>query len=200
MARYIVTVTVPDRVGIVHAVTGAIRDRRGNIVELSQTVMRGYFTLILAVTFEAPIGADDLREAIAASVPEHDLTVSVLADEGTSGPPVPGGERFILTVLGPDRPGNVHGIAGCLARRGVNIVDLSARADEAGRFSLVMEAYLPPDLTPGEVRAELDDFGRPLELESYVQHEDIFVATSEPGPVRVGGARNPEGAEVIVPH
>ena len=67
--------------------------------------------------------------------------------------PVPGGERFILTVLGGDRPGTIHGIAGCLARRGVNIVDLHARVDGT-RFSLVMEAFIPPDLAPGVVRAE----------------------------------------------
>jgi glycine cleavage system transcriptional repressor len=192
MKKFIVTVTVPDRVGIVHAVTGAIWRRSGNIVELSQTVMRGYFTLILAVEFEQEIALEDLREAITSSAPQHDLTVAVLADEGTTAPPVPGGERFILTVLGPDRTGNIQGIAGCLAKRGVNIVDLYARAEESGRFSLVMEAYLPPNLPPGEVRAELDDFGKVLGLESYVQHEAIFLATSEPSPVRVASARSPE--------
>lgn len=200
MPQFIVTVTVPDRVGIVHAVTGAIRDRRGNILELSQTVMRGYFTLILAVAFEDEITPDELREAVAESAPRHDLTVSVLPDDGPPATPVPGGERFILTVLGPDRPGNVHGIAGCLARRGVNIVDLYARSDDGGRFSLVMEAFLPPDLPPSEVRAELDDFGRDLGLESFVQHEDIFVATTETSPVRVGPMRYPEGSEAVVPH
>ena len=52
MATYIVTVTASDRVGIVHSVTGTLRDLRGNILELSQTVMRGYFTIILAVEFD----------------------------------------------------------------------------------------------------------------------------------------------------
>ena len=54
MHTYIVTVTAADRVGIVHAVTGSIRDLRGNILELSQTVMWGYFTIIVAVEFEGP--------------------------------------------------------------------------------------------------------------------------------------------------
>ena len=54
MHNYVVTVTAADRVGIVHSVTGTIRDERGNILELSQTVMRGYFTIILAVEFDEP--------------------------------------------------------------------------------------------------------------------------------------------------
>ncbi len=62
-----------------------------------------------------------------------------------------------------------------------------------------MEAYLPPDLSPVVVRADLERFGRDLGLESFVQHENIFTATSEPTPVRVGPAPNP-GGTAVVPH
>jgi glycine cleavage system transcriptional repressor len=199
MHTYIVTVTAADRVGIVHSVTGTIRDLKGNILELSQTVMRGYFTIIVAVEFDAPQDPDALGSAVADGGKAFDLTVAVRESaEEDSPPPVPNGERFILTVLGDDHPGNVHGIAGCLTRLGVNIVDLHARV-EGPRFSLVMEAYLPPDLAPGVVRADLERFGRDLGLEAFVQHENIFIATSEPTPVRVGPTPNPSGA-VVVPH
>ncbi len=199
MHTYIVTVTAADRVGIVHSVTGAIRDHRGNILELSQTVMRGYFTIIVAVRFDGPLVPEALASAISGRGRPFDLTVAVReATEEDSEPPVPDGERFILTVLGDDHPGNVHGISGCLTRLGVNIVDLHARVD-GPRFSMVMEAFLPPDLAPGVVRADLERFGRDLGLEAFVQHEDIFTATSEPTPVRVGPSPNPAGA-VIVPH
>ena len=80
----------------------------------------------------------------------------------------------------------------------MNIVDLHARVD-GSRFSLVMEAFLPPDLPPGTVRAELERFGRDHGLEAYVQHENIFVATTEPGPVRLAATLRPQG-EAVVPH
>ena len=54
-----------------------------------------------------------------------------------------------------------------------------------------MEAFLPPDLAPATVRAELERFGRDHGLEAYVQHENIFLATSEPSPVRVGPVHKP---------
>ena len=66
MHTYIVTVTAADRVGIVHSVTGTLRDQGGNILELSQTVMRGYFTIILAVEFDEPRRPKHLAEAIIA--------------------------------------------------------------------------------------------------------------------------------------
>ena len=198
MPTYMVTVTASDRVGIVHSVTGTLRDLRGNILELSQTVMRGYFTIILAVEFAEPRDPQALISAIAERGAPFALTVAAMAAVVEPQPPVPNGERFILTVLGSDHAGNIHGMAGCLTRMGVNIVDLHARAD-GDRFELVMEAFLPPDLSPETVRAELERFGSELGLEAYVQHENIFVATSEPTPVRV--APLPTTAlEAVVPH
>ncbi len=199
MHTYIVTVTAADSVGIVQSVTGVLRDLRGNVVELSQTVMRGYFTIILAVEFDSEQAPEKVGSAISDRGRAFGLTVAVIPGgaEGVA-PPVADGERFILTVLGDDHAGNIHGISGCLARMGVNIVDLHARVDSR-RFSLVMEAFLPPALAPDTVRAELERFGKDLGLESFVQHENIFMATSEPIPVRVGPAANPAGA-AVVPH
>ncbi|GAC1345966.1 MAG: hypothetical protein NVSMB14_09100 [Isosphaeraceae bacterium] len=201
MHTYIITVTAVDRVGIVHTVTGTVKAWGGNVLELSQTVMRDYFTIILAVDFEKTLDPKGLVDAIVADGKLFDLNVAVLeADKEAMTPPVPDGERFILTVLGDDHPGNIHGIAGCLAEHGVNIIDLHARA-EGERFSLVMEAFLPPEVSPAGVRAELDRFGKHLGLESYVQHENIFLATTEPRPVRVGPGREVlvEG-QAVVPH
>ena len=199
MHDYIVTVTAADRVGIVHAVTGAIAELGGNIKELSQTVLRGYFTIILSAEFPEANDPEALRGTIAERGARFDPSIAVIPDPGGRIDPVPGGERFILTVLGRDNPGNIYGIADRLARRGVNIIDLHARTD-GPRFSMIMEAFLPPDLTPGALRAELEDFGAGLGLEAFVQHENIFLATTDPRPVRVGTARNPEGTEVVVPH
>jgi glycine cleavage system transcriptional repressor len=140
-----------------------------------------------------------LIQAIAtAGAPFHLHVAVIQAEPEAAVPPVPQGERFILTVLGEDHVGNIHRISGCLAQHGVNIVDLHARAD-GPRFSLIMEAFLPPDLSPGVLREELESFGQELGLEAYVQHENIFLATSEPRPVRVGPGSPREGA-AGVPH
>ena len=199
MFNYVVTVTAADRVGIVHSVTGTVRDEGGNVLELSQTVMRGFFTIILAAEFPERLDPRVLEAAIIEKGRRYKLTVAVIETGPEPNPsPVADGERFILTVLGNDHPGNIHGIAGCLAERGVNILDLHARAD-GPIFSLVMEAFLPQDLSPAEVRQALEAFGVGLGLEAFVQHENIFLATSEPSPVRVGPAPNPRGA-AVVPH
>lgn len=196
---YIITVTAADQVGIVQAVTGTIHERGGNVVELSQTVMRGYFTIILAVEFADAVDPAALAASVESDGRRYGLVVNVIEADLERKPPVPNGERFILTVLGADHPGIIHGIAGSLAEHGVNIVDLHARADD-DRFSLVMEAFLPPDLPPGTIQDELKNFGRGRGLDVFVQHENIFLATSEPSPVRLVGVRKTTGGTGVVSH
>ncbi|MDX2036215.1 MAG: ACT domain-containing protein [Isosphaeraceae bacterium] len=199
MPTYIVTVTAADAVGIVNSVTGTIFRQGGNVIELSQTVLRDFFTIILAVEFPEAKNTRTLAAAVIAEGSRFDLTVAVIeVPVEAVPPPVADGERFILTVLGNDHPGNIHRIAGRLSQRGVNIVDLHARAD-GPRFSLVTEVFLPHDLSPRELRADLEEFGRELGLECFVQHENIFLATTEPSPVRVGASSSREGA-AVVPH
>lgn len=188
--QYIVTVTASDRVGIVQNVAGSLREAEGNILELSQTVMRGFFTIILAVEFDKRREIAALESEIAEKGKRFELEVNVLevSKAAPNRKPDPEGERYILTVLGKDQPGNIAGIAGCLANLGVNILDLHARVD-GDRFSLIMEAFLPSDLQPNTVRNELERFGKTVGLEVYVQHENIFRATSEPHQVRLGAPR-----------
>ena len=193
MSSYIISVTAADRVGIVFSVTGALLDLGGNVLELSQTVMRGYFTIILEAEFQGERTREQIVEAIHERGRRFDLQVQVTEiKDGRPEPQTAVGERFILTVLGDDSPGIVHNIAGSLAAHGANIVDLHARVD-GPRFSLVMEALIPHDLTPAAIRSELERFGRAHKLEAFVQHENIFAATTEPSPVRIGAALRSQG-------
>lgn len=195
-----ISVTAADRVGIVYSVTGALLDLGGSILELSQTVMRGYFTIILEAGFEGPRTVQEITEAIHERGKRFDLRVVVIeVQNGRSEPVTGGGDRFILTVLGDDSPGIIHGIAGSLAAHGVNIIDLHART-EGSRFSLVMEALIPHDLTPAAIRSELERFGRSHNLEVFVMHENIFAATTEPSPVRLGAPLSPRGQGETVAH
>ena len=155
--------------------------------------MRGYFTIILEVEFPVAQSPRQLADTILDRGKRFDPQVLVTeVREQALKPAVAAGERFILTVLGNDAPGMIHDIAGCLAAHGVNIVDLHARLD-GSRFSMVMEAMIPQDLTPETIRSELERFGRGHKIEAYVQHENIFLATTEPGPVRIALAARTQG-------
>ena len=60
---YIISVMSHDRIGIIADVTAAIKTLHGNLEDLSQTVLRGYFSMILLARFPDGTTEDNLRKA-----------------------------------------------------------------------------------------------------------------------------------------
>ena len=57
-SRAIITVLGSDRPGIVAAVAGALSEREANILDISQTILRGIFTMTMLVE----LGSADFSE------------------------------------------------------------------------------------------------------------------------------------------
>ena len=64
LPRYIVTLSCPDRPGIVHAVTGALLQVQGNIIESQQYGSQDTGTFFLRVEVETEAGLPTLRERL----------------------------------------------------------------------------------------------------------------------------------------
>lgn len=56
-SRAIITVLGSDRSGIVAAVTGALADHEANILDISQTILQGIFTMTMLVD----LGSSDVE-------------------------------------------------------------------------------------------------------------------------------------------
>ena len=180
MRSFVVTVMSLDRPGIIAGISDAIFKLGGNIEEISQTVVRGYFTVILYVTFpsEAP-SPEEIRDAVASSGSPGELEVAVREDKG--GPryvPPEKHDRFVLTLFGRDQPGIIRTISTHLAQNGINITDLYGRVDEEG-FTMVLELIVPSELDPRRLKEELEELGRSIGLSAHFQHENLFKATHD---------------------
>jgi glycine cleavage system transcriptional repressor len=177
---YVLNLMSSDHPGIVAAVTGAVDALGGNIDACSQTVLGGYFTLIMIVS---------LPEAI-----EPDLLAAKVRDTGSSNeafqvvarparlnckPPItPHCERFVITAFGGDRPGVVRSFSQYLAAKDINIVDLygDLRGDD---FVLIGQVEVPVHWDIRLMQADLVEMGRELGFTVKLQHENIFVATNQ---------------------
>ena len=83
--EFVVTVTSVDRVGIVSGLSEALLELGGNIDALSQTVMRGYFTLIVTVRFDEERERQEIADAIRRKGPEGELGVLVKERDTSAG-------------------------------------------------------------------------------------------------------------------
>ena len=59
--RAIITVLGSDRPGIVASVTGALADREANILDISQTILQGIFTMTMLVDLSSTAEFSELK-------------------------------------------------------------------------------------------------------------------------------------------
>nr|WP_326125933.1 ACT domain-containing protein [uncultured Oscillibacter sp.] len=78
----IVTVVGRDRVGIIAAICGRLADHQVNILDISQTILQGSFTMVMAVDLTAsstPFG--ELSNSLAELGKEMGLSVRIQREE-----------------------------------------------------------------------------------------------------------------------
>jgi glycine cleavage system transcriptional repressor len=180
MTNYVLTVMADDHPGIVGAVSQAVEGLEGNVTACSQTVLRGYFTLIMIVELPDDVAADTLadriRTAEARNRPYEVVVRQCTRDERPAD--IEATDRFVITAFGADRPGIVRRFSQYLAGKDINIVDLygDCRGEE---FVLIGQVEVPTHWDIRMMQADLEQMGAELGFTVRLQHENIFVATNQ---------------------
>jgi predicted amino acid-binding ACT domain protein len=177
---YVLNVLSDDHPGIVAAVGKAINQLRGNIDSCSQTVVRGYFTLMMIVSFPKPTDARSLEQAVHAAHPGgSDLQVNARSFLPTAYQNAAKDvSRFVITCTGPDQPGVVLAFSRYLAGKDINIIDLYGDRT-GGEFILISEVEIPSRWDIGMLQADLEEMGRGSGFTVRLQHQNIFTATNQ---------------------
>ncbi len=173
---HILTVLTPDRRGIIAAVTEVL-DRHGiQLQELSQTVVRDYFTVILVLRLDERTAEETVAVEIETALATG-ATVTLVPYRAGAAQPAPG-ERYILTATGTTSAGIVNTIAEIIANRGGNFSDLSSRSDD-GAIRIIAEIDLPTGVPLEQLQIDLEHAGAEAGLQVRLQHHRLFVATNE---------------------
>jgi predicted amino acid-binding ACT domain protein len=168
-----------DHPGIVAAVSNAVESLGGNIDSCSQTVLGGYFTLIMIASLPNPVEPDDLAEQVRRAGDGAQYQVLVRPAITASGPAVRAdSDRFVITAFGKDQPGIVRRFSQYLAGKDINITDLYG--DRTGEdFVLIGQLEVPTQWDIRMLQADLEQMGQELGFTVKLQHENIFVATNQ---------------------
>lgn len=182
MKDYILTVMALDRVGIVRDVSSALTGLDGNITHLSQTVMRGYFTLIISVEMPDDRTQLEIRQAVERNGQVGELEVSVRPYiEAPESEAIPS-EHFTLSMQGNDQKGIISRATTYLAERAVNVDDFYCYVHE-GILLMLAQVSVPVSIDVEELRAGLEQVGKDFGMIVHFQHHDIFRVTGDVGPV-----------------
>ncbi len=131
MALIVVSATGEDEPGLVAKITKEIAERKYNIIDIEETVVRGLFSIIIIV---------EIPDADVAKLPALQETYQQLEKHTRlliSVKPYKEGRRpaesdfSVITIIGKDRPGIVARVSGFLYSKNVNInrIKMIARGD-----------------------------------------------------------------------
>ena len=158
MDSFVLTVLGDDRPGLVDALSGVLTDHGANWERSQMARLGGKFAGIVQITV-ARTATAALTEALAAL--DGDGLLHVRIDPAGNEPAAPAGARFVLSMIGTDRPGLVHSVAAALAEVGASIEELDTATYDAPMaggqmFECTAAVVLPPGVTIDAVRDQLE--------------------------------------------
>jgi glycine cleavage system transcriptional repressor len=184
MNKVLISVLGSDQPGIMAIVSDVINKRNANIENLSQTLLNNVFGALLQVQLSDTDDADSLQQAIEDACEGMALYIRVHAWSETTSDwhqDKPEVQPYIVTAIGPDRQGLVAEIAGKLFTHGVNITHIQAifkGGDNPMDNLMVFEVDVPRATVMNDLRDDLENIAKRLDLEISVQHRKIFDSVS----------------------
>jgi glycine cleavage system transcriptional repressor len=144
----LVSISCPDRVGIVSAATGRLFELGANLGDTTFAVLgeAAEFTSVVEI---APGTTPDAIEAALRTLPElrdADISVSPFTLPAVHGPS--GQVNYRITVTGGDRPGLIARLSEVFVEFKANIVRLNAErvvVSDATRYAVIIAVYIPPE-------------------------------------------------------
>lgn len=156
----VLTLTGPDRIGLVEGVTRLLLERGGNVATSRMARLGGEFAILMLVELPEAKAAG-LGEAVEALLGTgYKLTVTDTAEGDEPGRA--GWPTYQIEVSGADHEGIIHEVASYLSGRGINIESMdteTAPAPVTGAPLFLMSALVavPPELDEDDWHDGLDE-------------------------------------------
>ena len=165
--EYIITMTAANRVGVLSSVTKAMSELGADLREASQTVVRGYFTMIFSAEFPDNLQASVITDHLQDAGRPFGIEVNVKdpAGEKQGEQPAKGAKLYALRLGGDNQPGVLRQLSSAISMRRIDIAGMHAiRARQGRGFEMVMKIAVPNDFDLDRFLADLNQIGRPFNM------------------------------------
>lgn len=173
MGSLILTLIGPDRPGLIGSLAEVLAKHEANWLESRMARLAGQFAGILHVS-APPSETEALIHAFRA-LESQGLKMII----ETSSEEAEHGVRHVeLDIIGPDRPGIIREISLALAKRGINIDDLTTECSSAPMsgemlFRATAQLRIPPEARLDELRRDLEEIANELTVDVRLEETDV---------------------------
>lgn len=178
--QMVISVVSKDRPGIVADVTGGIYSLGGDLADLNQSILCGYLTMILIAKFQTDITPEDVEKKLSEIESEVPIESIVKLVEGEIAQDIEcqSDKIYMLTAQGKNRSGLVASLGEFCFERSINILDINTTLRN-GSYTMILQLDLANAKSVDAVHDDLKALEEETELKIVMQHEDIFIITSE---------------------
>ncbi|HTL48731.1 MAG TPA: ACT domain-containing protein [Verrucomicrobiae bacterium] len=170
MPHAVISVTGNDKPGIIAEVTGVLFKQKGNLEDVSMTILEREFAMILIVSLAAGGAEPRVRKALEALGRRAGLSINWKRLARAKSKKQKATDRYILTAAGKDRTGIVYHVSRFFAGRRLNITDLNSKIVAQGRqgiYVLVLEVDVPRGFSKRTIEAGLEKLRRSLRIDIH---------------------------------
>ena len=169
--NFVLTLTGPDRIGIVDDVTGLLLERGGNVEASRMARLGGEFAVLMLVSMpeERFAGLDESLERLTA----RGYKVTTAPARPTQAEAHPGWPAYRIEVRGADHEGIIHEVAHYLSERGISIESVDSQCTPAPTsgsplFAMTALVVVPPGLSETGWEAGLEEISGRMNLDITV--------------------------------
>ncbi len=164
----VLTLSGPDRIGIVEKVTGMLFANGGNVETSRMSRLGGEFAILMLVSMPPEKLASLENEMEILTAQGYKVTTTRTGRPRSE--PDGNWRPCRIEVIGADHEGIIHQVARHLSERGINIESMdteTTRAPVSGSplFTMTAMVAVPPGLTGRDWITSLEDEGRLLNVE-----------------------------------
>lgn len=170
--EYIITMTAANRVGILSAVTKALSELGADLREASQTVVRGFFTMIFSAEFPDqmnPIVITDHLQDVCRSFDIETTIKDAIAERDSAS--IQGEKFYTLRLGGDNQKGVLRKLSATIAMSRIDIAGMHAIRTKGGDgFEMFLKMAAPKDFDMDALTEQLNQVGSSFNITADVSN------------------------------
>ncbi|MBI9096956.1 MAG: ACT domain-containing protein [Spirochaetaceae bacterium] len=178
--QIVISVLSKDRPGIIADVAGVIYELNGDLADMSQSVLNGFFSMSVIAQFDENTSVTHIIEKIEAIDSETALEVIVKETgfDSINHKKEHPSDIYVVTGQGKNRTGLVAAIASFCRSNNIKIIDYDTKLSN-DIYSMILEIDLSKADSAEDIHNKLDVMAEDLGLKIVMQHKNLFETVNE---------------------